>query len=479
MIDGSDIGEFVGRERELELLQQRLDRVRKTGRGDFLAIRGRRRVGKSRLVEELVRRSKCPCVFYTAIQESSPRERERFLEALAASEAPAAHLIRGGARAESWEAALELAVTGADRERPLILVIDELPYLVEVEPSMEATLQLFWDRTAQRAAVLLIAIGSDRATMEALSTEGRPLYDRPREMSIEPLTPADVHEMLGLDAAEALDAYLITGGFPVLLREWERGRSRDAYLEQALCDPTSFLLVSGERALTAEFPARAQARVVLRAIGSDARVHRDIAARSQLPGTSLRDALTALRHRRLIERVTPYSTVAHPKNARYLVADTYLRFWLRFVGRDGIELAERGRGQLLVEKVREAWPTYRGRAIEPVVRHAIERLLPDESFGDALHVGAYWTREHSVEIDLVGGDRVPVADSIGFAGSIKWRVSSPFDRADAAALIVQRASLPGASESTPLVGVSRSGFQRGLALDVELGAEEIVAAYGS
>ncbi len=469
--------EFVGRERELRLLEERLADVRRTGRGEFVAIRGRRRVGKSRLVEELAERSGCPCVFYTAIQESSARERERFVEAIAESQAPAAQLVRDGARADSWEAALQIAVGGIARERPLILVIDELPYLVAVEPSIEAVLQLFWDRTAARLPVLVIAIGSDRATMESLSAEGRPLYDRPREMAIAPLSPADVAEMLELDAADSLDAYLVTGGFPVLAREWGRARGLERYLKTALANPTSFLLVSGERALAAELPERAQARVVLGAIGADARVHRDIAARSQLPGTSLREALTMLIGKGLVERTTPYSTVAHPKNARYRIADPYMRFWLRFIGREGIELAERGRGQVLYERVRRAWPSYRGAAIEPIVRDAIERMLPDERFGAALHVGAFWTRDNAVELDLVGGDRVPVASKVGFAGSIKWRASAPFGRADLAALMLQRASLPGATDTTALIGVSRSGFTRGVALDISLTPEDILAAY--
>lgn len=468
---------FVGRARELAILQSRLDEVRNSGRGDFLAIRGRRRVGKSRLVEELARRSGCPCVFYTALGESGARERDRFLDALAESGAPAASLVRDGARAESWESALKLSVNGVTREHPLILVVDELPYLVAVEPAIEATLQLFWDRTAQRLPVLLIAIGSDRATMESLSQEGRPLYDRPREMTIEPLTPADVADMLGLEAADALDAYLVTGGFPVLMREWGKGRGLESYLEEALENPTSFLLVSGERALAAEFPQRAQARTVLAAIGSNARVHRDIAARSQLPGTSLRDALVLLTGKGLVERATPYSAVAHPKNARYLIADSYLRFWLRFVGTDGIELAERGRGRVLLERVLGSWPTYRGAAIEPVVRAAMERLLPDRRFGAAMYVGGFWTRDNSVEVDLVGGDRAPVASRIGFVGSVKWRSSAPFDRGDSGALVRQRAALPGATGATALVGVSRSGFGPQADLDVEIGAQDILAAY--
>jgi hypothetical protein len=72
-------------------------------------------------------------------------------------------------------------------------------------------------------------------------------------------------------------------------------------------------------------------------------------------------------------------------------------------------------------------------------------------------IGGYWTRTNDPEIDLVGADRGPVAKKITFAGSIKWLESRPFDHRDAGRLLVHRTQLPGATEDTPLLAVSRSG----------------------
>lgn len=434
-------------------------------------------MGKSRLVEELIREAGCPSISYVAIRESSVREVARFVDAIAGSDAPASPLVRAGAGAATWEAALELAVREVDRAEPLILVIDELPYLVDQDASIEATLQLAWDRTVRKSPVLLIVVGSDRATMESLSQEGRPLYDRPREMVIQPLSPAAVGDMLRLGATEALDAHLVTGGFPVLALEWGSGQTLHSYLEEALLSPTSFLVVSAERALAAEFPSDAQARTVLRAIGADARANREILQRTGLSGTSLQDALAVLLSKGVVERLIPYSATSSAKTARYVVADPYLRFWLRFVGGSNIDLIERGCGRVVVERFEEAWPTYRGSAIEPVTRHAIERLLPDLPFGNAVHVGGFWTRNNAVEVDLVGGDKFPVASSIPFVGSIKWRDKAPFTRADARALAASGARVPGTGDQTLLVGVSRSGFEERTGLDLELGPEELLQAF--
>lgn len=436
-------------------------------------MRGRRRVGKSRLVDELTQRADCPSLFYTATQSDPVDEVGRFVDTVARSDLPAAADVRAGLRAETWESALELAARDASAEQPSIIVIDEFPYLVDKDPSIESVLQAVWDRQLQRAPVLLVLIGSDRAVMDALSEHGRPLYDRPREMIVEPLSPAEVGSLLGLPAAEALDAYLVIGGFPVLALEWGAGRSPEEYLAEALTDPTSFMVISAERALAAEFQQEAHARAVLGAIGADARVHKEIAKRTGLSATTLARALDILDVKGVIDRVTPYSAKPAPKTRRYRVADPYLRFWLRFVG-PYIDEIERGRGAVVLDRLAASWNTYRGRAIEPIVVNAIERLLPDPRLLDASHVGSYWTRNGSAEVDLVGGDTKPVAKTIAFVGSIKWRSTGDFTRADTAALAAQRSTVPGAGPRTPLIGVSRNGFEASSGLELELGPDDLL-----
>ena len=332
--------DFVGRENELALLRRRLDGVRKSGRGSLIAIRGRRRVGKSRLAEEFAQASGCPYVYFTAVQQEGERELERFVEALEASDAPRAADVGGGLRPQSWEAALTLAAEGATSARPLVLVIDELPYLVAKEPSIEAVLQKVWDRDWQDAPILVLLIGSDEATMRALAEQGRPLYDRLREMVVRPLGPAALGGLLDLGPAEALDAQLVIGGFPVLATEWGAGRDLGAYLGEVLADPTSFFVVSAERTLSAEFPTSAP-RAVLAAIGAGARAHSAILAKTGLSATTVNETLEALRARDVVRRLVPYSTRASTRTALWEVADPYLRFWLAFVeGR--IDLIERG-----------------------------------------------------------------------------------------------------------------------------------------
>jgi hypothetical protein len=440
----------------------------------MLALRGRRQVGKSTLAEEFIQRAGATAIFYVASRQPVERELELFTDAVAASDTGTAEVARAGAFG-SWEAGLTLIAREASPEQPLIIVVDELPYLIESLPEIEGIIQKVWDRTLERSNVLFLLVGSDLSMMKALNEYGRPLYGRFREVVVPPLTPAEIGRMLGMGAATTFDAYLVIGGFPRLAALWRRGESMWKFLARELQDPTTSLAVIGERAVNAEFPADVQARHVLEAIGAGERAYGAIAQRSRLPQTSLNRSLETLQEKGVVRRLTPYSTKQSAKPPRYIISDAYLRFWLRFIN-PNLELIQRGRGDVVLERIRQSWKDYRGRAIEPLVRGAIEQLLPATPFGDARFVGGYWTRDNSVEVDLVGGRGEARSDVIDFAGSIKWKESSPFNRDDFGALVAQRGNVPGATGETLLVGVSRAGFSAS-GLDVQLEPDDLINAW--
>ncbi|MFY1586515.1 ATP-binding protein [Micromonospora sp. WMMD734] len=451
---------FVGRDRELALLDGMLAKVIRGGRagrpGRALLMRGRRRVGKSRLVEEFVDRAGVPHVFFTAsAQPTVAADLALFVEAVVGSSLPGAHLF-AAQRPGTWDAALTLLVAALPTDRPAVVVLDELPYLIATDPGLEGTLQKVFDRELSRLPVLVIGIGSDLAMMEALNDYGRPFHQRATELVVPPLSPADVREMLGAAPADAFDAYLVSGGLPLILDEWPSGAGLADYLADAVTDPTSALLVSAERALAAEFPTQSQAGLVLRAIGSGERTFSLIArAAGDLPQASLSRALRLLVDKRIVEVTTPLST-RPSRETRYTVADPYLRFWLTFLGPYLPEI-ERGRGDLTLARLRTSWTSWRGRAIEPVIRESLRRLPAGHLPEGTGVVGGYWTRTNDPEIDLVGADRGPVARRITVVGSVKWLEKRPFDGHDLGRLTLHRSRLPGADERVPLLAVTRAG----------------------
>ncbi|MGH2469402.1 MAG: ATP-binding protein, partial [Chloroflexota bacterium] len=313
----------------------------------------------------------------------------------------------------------------------------------------------------------------DLHMMEQLGHYDRPLYGRAREQIVDPLSPADVADMTGLTGADALDAYLVCGGFPMLAERWQSGESFWRYLQHELT-PTSPLIVNAERMLAAEFPSEAQARAILEVIGSGETTFNNVSKSAGINHAGVTRALEVLVQKRAVEIMRPASIDRAAKNTRYSIADSYLRFWLRFIG-PAIGEIERGHADLVFSSIERDWNQYRGHAVEPVVREAVRRLHPPT--GRASYVGAYWTRTNDVQVDLVGVGKERDNVQIEFVGSIKWRDSARFDASDVAALARDRLKVPGATESTPMVGVSRSGFDEVKSLARKLDDADIVAAF--
>lgn len=453
-----------------------LDQVRAAigGRapGQCVQMRGRRRIGKSSLVEEFLLRAEVPSTFFTAERRPGDEELESLWQSVVESSWEGADFA-AGVVPKSWSGALSTLATALPDDRPTVLVLDEVPYLIEQVPAFEGILQRGWDRELSRKPVLLILIGSDLAMMEALNAYDRPFHQRGREMVIGPLSPAAIADMLDLGPAEAFDAALVTGGLPLICAEWGRGRSLSEFLADSVANPLSALMVSAERTLVAEFPVEAQPYQVLAAIGSGERTFTNISRQAGDPaGSSLTRALGILTRKRIVVAESPLA-FRPSKNKRYRITDPYLRFWLSFIAPNRA-LIERRRADLALEKINAGWTAWRGRVVEPLLRESLARILPAKGIPAAAAVGSFWTRKNDVEIDVVGADREPVARELYFLGSIKWLEKASFDTHDLVALQRHRASI--SDSPLPLLALTRCGT-RCKGLDASFDAEDLLAAW--
>lgn len=470
------MSDFVGRRRELAALSQVLGEVQQpasAGRpGKCLIIRGRRRIGKSALVEEFIDQQHVPSVFYTAEIGFSGEPLREFSETVRASTLPEADVF-GEAAPGNWAAAFRQLAGILPGGQASVVVIDELPYLMDPSGAFESVLQRAWDRELSRKPVLLILIGSDLSMMEALTSYGRPFHQRGAQMTVGPLNPADVSAVAGLPAADAFDAALVTGGLPIICARWANGEDTRSFLARELANPASPLVVSAQLSLSAEFPDQAQARAVLGAIGSGERSFTNIArAAGGIAHSTLSRATDLLISKGVVAGDLPLS-LAPSKERRYRITDTYLRFWLAFLGPHLTEL-DRMRSDLTLDRVFRRWTSWRGRAIEPVIREALARLLPSQEMPAAPAIGGYWTRSNDVEIDIVGADREPVAHQLLFLGSVKWLENAQFDDHDLVRLQRHRDRVT--SDPVPLIAISRSGTATGR-VDAAFHPEELLEAW--
>lgn len=441
-------------------------------------------MGKSRLVEQFCRDAGVPCLYFQASRGVSTTESlVEFMATL--RETP----IPGAADAPatppgSWLEAFKTLNLVLPQDSPCIVVIDELPWLLRQDPHLEGQLQTAWDRLLSTKPVLLLLVGSDLHMMAAFTGYERPFYGRSDQMVVLPLNPAETAAITGLDAADALDSYLITGGFPGLCRVWPAGTSPADFIAGQCEDPASPLFSTGETMVNSEFPNPDQARRVLEAIGHGERTFSNIAAAAGSSPTdpvkagSLAPLLHQLQDKRAVAADAPLATSRGNGGKLYRIADTYLRLYLAVLAR-AHEDVKRDRPDLALRRFHRQWDSWRGRAIEPVVREALSRASSAEElpWPDAEAVGGWWPRTFNPEVDLVGADRAPVAREIFYTGSIKW-LAGQFDQHDFAALTRDSAAVPGVSPgATGLVVVSRSGTTGDFGADVVWTPSNVLATW--
>ncbi|MFB8228167.1 ATP-binding protein [Cellulosimicrobium sp. NPDC055967] len=475
---------LVRRTTSTNALQSHLDAVVSHGTGQIVALRGRRHVGKSTLVEQFVESAEVPSVYVPGVYGSSVRRQlDDATRAIVESRRPLpdADLLTQ-APAASWREWLgRLSV--AARSGPVIAVLDEFPWMVAADPALEGELQAQWDRTLEKLPILLVLIGSDVAMMEQLSAHGRPLFGRLRPCAVAPLDPAEVASALpGRSAFDAFDAYLVTGGYPRLLTDLARsGRSPEEYVRASLADSYSPLVTTARLTLDAEFPDAPAAYRVLAAIGSDDTANpgfsdvlsaiQDSSERKALETATTRALKTLTETKSLVEREVPAWAAPGGRLRRYRITDPYLRFWFRYVERR-VEQISRGREDLAITAFDRDWASWRGRSIEPVVREALTRLSrDDERLADVETVHPWWTRDGGVEVDVVAMTR----DRSSLVGSIKWRRERGVSAREISALHAVRGRVPRAADAL-VAAVSPSG-EVPTGADLAFSADDLLDAW--
>jgi AAA+ ATPase superfamily predicted ATPase len=212
-----------------------------------VAVRGRRQVGKSRLVQEFCDRAGAPYFFFAATKGASAVEAvAELLSELSRSGLPRDEDLVPSGSSGSWPDAFRV-LASALPDRPVVVVLDEVPWLAEQDDLFDGALQTAWDRLLSNRPVLLLLLGSDLHMMERLTAYDRPFYGRADNLILGPLNPAEAGEALGLDAADAVDAHLVSGGLPGVLRAWPEATPALPFLEQECANPASAVSLSLNR----------------------------------------------------------------------------------------------------------------------------------------------------------------------------------------------------------------------------------------
>lgn len=429
------VGRLINRERELAALATAAE----ARGGQLVVVWGRRRTGKTYLLEAFGERRRC--VYYTATQQSAPIELATFTDAVRAT--LGGDGLPPGYAFPHWSTALDFITDRAGDQR-LIVVLDEFPYLADSARGLESIVQRWWDQRGRTSHVMLVLCGSAVAYMGQIGGAAAPLHQRATaSIYIASLDYRAAGQFMpSLPPAERAVVYGILGGTPLYLEQWDSEATRRANLIRLFGNPFSPLVDAAELVLSGELPELEGAFRILQAIALGRTRPGEIADYARVTVERPLKRLTALG---ILERRVPaLEDPARTKRATYRILDPYFAFWFRFIAQSRAQIA-RGLGEHLVDgRIMPGLDDHMGGIFEEIARdHARGLAARGELIAD--RVDSWWSTDGRHEIDLVG---VSGRDDIGFVGTVKWS-ARPLGRdvlrnldAHAAALNQHRSDLP-------------------------------------
>ena len=368
-------------------------------RAEFLVLYGRRRVGKSELIDRFLEGRNG--VRLLAREESKVLQLRKFAQELGDFFDDPFLKSTGFA---DWDSFFEyLRQHSMSRT---VIAIDEFPYLVKEDPALPSILQEYWDRHLKDSRLFLILCGSSIAMMEASTMDhASPLFGRRTgQILLQPLRFIHALEYLQ-DFRRAAESYAVFGGTPAYLMAADPEKEILANIEGKVLAEDSFLYRDVEFVLRTELT---EPRYYLSILFSIAQGNHGIGLICNDTGLSksiVVKYLSVLIDLRLVHRRVPVTESAKSRRGLYYLSDNLFDFWFTFVN-PNLEALERGNSRLVVEQsVRPRLSAYVGRHFEGIVADLFDLfndrgLLP---FAYA-RIGTWWHRGDEIDIVCLRDD---------------------------------------------------------------------------
>ena len=415
---------FVGRHQELEQLNQ----AYQENDFQFTVIYGRRRIGKTSLINEFLKDKKA--IYYVALEENAEDNLKRFSDAISIFK----NTDQGGKeKFANFEECFKEITRLAQKQR-VILVIDEFPYLAKAYPTISSMLQSYIDHEFKETNLFLILCGSSMSFMErqVLGYQS-PLYGRRTlALKLEPFKLSEAHEMLPKLSKE--DAFIINtvcSGVPQYLSYMSDSMSVADNIKKNFLTKSGRLFDEPNNLLQQELRDPTNYNSIINAIASGASKHSKIAQSAHLQTGPLTTYLNNLIDLGIVEKKLPVTEQkkSRSKNIGYRICDGMFRFWYTFVGKQA-DLIERGLTDLAWVKVQKSLSDFMGPEFEKYSQDFMwsqdmnEKIVPNPF----IHLGNWWgtdKRTHQqVELDIVGFSD---DERDGYFGECKWK-NEPISR---------------------------------------------------
>ena len=382
---------MIGRKKEIA----RIKTLLASPRSEFLALTGRRRVGKTFLIDTLLKDHYCFSM--TGVQNGNTQTQlVNFSVKLAEYAGYAAPQVP-----ENWQMAFlafKNYLKTLDQNRKWVIFIDELPWVATAKSGFVQLLAHFWnDYLSKESHFILVVCGSATSwiSKKILNDPGG-LHNRVTEnIHLYPFTIAETRDFLrnkGLQPSnqEVAKIYMTLGGVPFYLENLRKGESFPAAIERICFSPNGILHNEYNNLFNALFTNAELHQEIAAALASQSAgmTHTELLKkmnRSQATGSYQR-AIEELMVSDFVIELSPFGK--KKRGTVYQLVDEFCIFYHRFIKTN--RKYSPGIWQQLAES--QSYKVWAGYAFEMLCQKHIEAIK------QTLGIAAVYTQIYSIQV---------------------------------------------------------------------------------
>ena len=398
---------FVNRQNELSFLEKTC----RTKDFQFVPVYGRRRIGKTRLIQEFIKDKRA---IYFLADSVSETEQLRNLGRIVGEYFNDSILTDAGFR--DWYQFF--SYMREKQKTRLIFVIDEFPYLVNSNPAISSIFQKGIDEYLKQSNVFLILAGSSIGMMEKeVLFYKAPLYGR-RTASLE------VKEMAfdalkeffpGKDFEELVKIYSVLGAIPAYIEKINPSHDTFRNIKELILSKGTFLYSEVEYILREELREPRNYFVILKAIAQGKRKLSEIINETGFEKSLVARYLDILRSLGFVEKDIPV-TEKYPEKSKqglYRLHDKFFTFWFKFAfpNRNRLEIEN---VDYVLKQIKDTFEHHISTIYEDVCMDICKDLMKDGLI-QYTTIGKWWSKDE--EIDIVALDE---EKKTAYFGECKW-----------------------------------------------------------
>lgn len=325
---------IIGRHKE----KARLDKIMQSNQAEFLALYGRRRVGKTFLIRQYLKNHIVFDISGSKDGSKAQQISDFFSEYLTRTKAQ-----RETQTPKTWQEAFRYLAKYLSELPEIaskyVVFIDEMPWMDTPKSEFISALEFFWNQHVSKMDnVLLIACGSASSWIRKNLINARGgLYNRITQRI--KLAPFNLYETtlflqssgVNLPQYQILELYMAMGGIPFYLKEVEKGKSVPQLIDDICFSPQGLLTEEYEQLYHSLFRNAELHVSIIETLAANPQgmTRTEIALATKIPESSLSRTIEELTECDFVTYFSPF--INKKKEGIYKLTDLYSLFYLKFI----------------------------------------------------------------------------------------------------------------------------------------------------